>query len=441
MKRIPKGLFFWAYGAVGVVSYAIPHLLPCVLPSGIDYEKSPNIGATNLPLLLLAPLVLQLAALFSLIVFCVFIHRIWKAIQDGHAGTSPNKAVGFFFIPVFHLYWVFQMFWGFAKDYNSFIYRHELNLRKLPEWLYFAHSLLISIAVLMVAPIAMRRWMHPSSTLGPESPLILSLSVVALVRIVLELVVIWKTCDAVNAIPDSLIQRNLRELGMLEPDNAEVGEYQGAREISKPLHIALFLAGFPASALLLYLVIIQITEGNVFLAALLVPFPLVALACSFHALIDTIHKSWKAIQDGCTRTSPREAVNFLFIPVFNLYWVFRGIGSFAKNYNRLLKRHGLGARRLSTPLYMVFSVFAATFPLMFILLLSFGFRAITSFSFDTDSTVADLPWHWGIPLLWIVAGVIFICKSCDAINALPMLKPVDVSYQSSTDYPDKGTTT
>jgi hypothetical protein len=55
--------------------------------------------------------------------------------------------VGFLFIPFFNLYWIFQAYWGFAKDYNLFLARYQLNTGKLSEGLFLA------IAIVQVAGI------------------------------------------------------------------------------------------------------------------------------------------------------------------------------------------------------------------------------------------------------------------------------------------------
>src|SRR6266852_5492001 len=38
-------------------------------------------------------------------------YRMWSAIQDGHARTTPGKAVGLMFVPLFNVYWMFVAFW------------------------------------------------------------------------------------------------------------------------------------------------------------------------------------------------------------------------------------------------------------------------------------------------------------------------------------------
>ncbi|MBN1594278.1 MAG: hypothetical protein JW941_13625, partial [Candidatus Coatesbacteria bacterium] len=195
---------------------------------------------------------------------------------------------------------------------------------------------------------------------------------------------------------------NLRELKMLEPENVAPGEYLGAKKISKVAHILFFLAGFPAGIGIFYFIIREYSFGQAMWVVLTLPFSLVALAFSFHAIIDVIHKSWRAIQDGRTKIKPNAAVNYLFIPVFNLYWVFRAIGGFAAEYNRLIERQKIDVPPLSERLYMILSAFALTTPIAVVLLFF-------------DSTRA-------IPIFWIFAGIVFISKTCNAINALPRME-------------------
>ena len=48
----------------------------------------------------------------------VIVYRAWLAIQPGGAQSTPGKAVGFMFIPIFSLYWMFIAFHGWAKDWT-----------------------------------------------------------------------------------------------------------------------------------------------------------------------------------------------------------------------------------------------------------------------------------------------------------------------------------
>lgn len=70
-------------------------------------------------------------------------------------------------------------------------------------------------------------------------------------------------------------------------------------------------------------------------------FAFFMLSGAFFLLISTIsalrilYKSWSLIQHAGARTTPARAVGFLFIPIFNLYWVFvayRGLTVEMNNY-------------------------------------------------------------------------------------------------------------
>src|SRR5262249_1193601 len=46
-----------------------------------------------------------------------------------------------------------------------------------------------------------------------------------------------------------------------------------------------------------------------------------------------IYKAWDLIQDGRPQTTPGKAVGFLFIPFFNLYWIFIAFRGLAEDLN------------------------------------------------------------------------------------------------------------
>jgi hypothetical protein len=48
---------------------------------------------------------------------------------------------------------------------------------------------------------------------------------------------------------------------------------------------------------------------------------------------------WRIDQDGAASTTPGKAVGFLFIPFFNIYWVFRAYTGLALDQNRYSKAH------------------------------------------------------------------------------------------------------
>ena len=53
------------------------------------------------------------------------------------------------------------------------------------------------------------------------------------------------------------------------------------------------------------------------------------------------YKCWKAVPSGFARTTPGKAVGFLFIPFYNLYWVFPSFGGLGKDCAALASKNGL----------------------------------------------------------------------------------------------------
>jgi hypothetical protein len=106
-----------------------------------------------------------------------------------------------------------------------------------------------------------------------------------------------------------------------------------------------------------------------------------------------IYKMWSSIQGGrSTRTTPGKAIGFLFIPFFNLYWIFQVWGGFPTDYNRYIEDHSLPVPKLSQGLYVAYPVLVVLCAIPFL-----GF------------------------LLALIATLVFIivtAKTCDAVNRL-----------------------
>jgi hypothetical protein len=99
-----------------------------------------------------------LLCVFGEIMFLVLLYKAWASIQGGPVRTTPGKAVGFLFIPVYNWYWLFQVLPGFADDYNAYIQRFNIYVPRLERGLLLGFAVLASAAVvpvvgLLVAPI------------------------------------------------------------------------------------------------------------------------------------------------------------------------------------------------------------------------------------------------------------------------------------------------
>lgn len=60
--------------------------------------------------------------------------------------------------------------------------------------------------------------------------------------------------------------------------------------------------------------------------------------------VTLLYQMWKVVQDGVTPLSPGAAVGLLFIPFFNLFWIFIALRGLAYECNMVIQRHGYQAR-------------------------------------------------------------------------------------------------
>lgn len=84
----------------------------------------------------------------------MLLHGLWKTVQDGAARTTPGKAVGFLFIPLFNLYWMFVALHGLSKELNRVIDAEEAPVGRTSEGLALAHCLLICSGVIPIVNFA-----------------------------------------------------------------------------------------------------------------------------------------------------------------------------------------------------------------------------------------------------------------------------------------------
>ena len=58
---------------------------------------------------------------------CLLLYHGWKEIPGDIARTTPGKAIGFLFIPLFNLYWMFIAYNGLGKDMNKTFQRFGIQ--------------------------------------------------------------------------------------------------------------------------------------------------------------------------------------------------------------------------------------------------------------------------------------------------------------------------
>jgi len=65
----------------------------------------------------------------SVIYWNMLLYQLWKLIPADIARTTPGKAVGFQFIPIFWFYWYFVAYWGLCQDMNETLKQRGIQHR------------------------------------------------------------------------------------------------------------------------------------------------------------------------------------------------------------------------------------------------------------------------------------------------------------------------
>ena len=75
----------------------------------------------------------------------IILFRAWKVIQAGGARTTPGKAVGLLFIPIFNFYWIFVAYYGWATDWTRIrsSYSNLMSAPRASSGNFLAGSILI----------------------------------------------------------------------------------------------------------------------------------------------------------------------------------------------------------------------------------------------------------------------------------------------------------
>jgi hypothetical protein len=169
MNKVSKGLFL---GSVGI-GFGIATVL--VILANVRIRTGSSQGVLLLFGLSCIPM------LYGAIFMVVLWYKSWAAIQDGHARTTPGKAIGFLFIPFFDFYWLFQAVWGLSKDFNAYLQRNSIPAPRLPEGVFLAYCIL-----------CFTTWIP-----------ILGL-VLLVVNCIMALIMVSALCDGINAVAGKL---------------------------------------------------------------------------------------------------------------------------------------------------------------------------------------------------------------------------------------------
>jgi hypothetical protein len=144
IPRRPKRASFGLVLTLWIVSFGV-YILGFVVLIAAAVEDEEAVLVIGVLVVLAAVVGFIVGAVIALI----YLYRAWLIVQGSTARTTPGKAVGFLFIPLFNLYWVFQAYHGWAQDYNAFRDRRGLTgAPQMPEGLFLAVSILTVLSAI-----------------------------------------------------------------------------------------------------------------------------------------------------------------------------------------------------------------------------------------------------------------------------------------------------
>jgi len=174
MKYMSKPFYLVSLSGVVIFPLIFGVILRALGIMDIDEYKQPLMAAVFL---------------FTAIIYLVFVWRIWSALQDGSARTTPLKAALFLLVPIFNIYWVFVAFPGFVDEYRAYVERNGFSVPRLEKGYFVVYALLFALFMLTFI-----------------IPFINAVMIFALY--VSLLIVVWHAIDAVNALADE-VKRNV----------------------------------------------------------------------------------------------------------------------------------------------------------------------------------------------------------------------------------------
>jgi len=150
------------------------------------------------------------------------------------------------------------------------------------------------------------------------------------------------------------------------------------------------------------------------------------LLCSVLIELLMFYRMWVAIADEEVSITPARAVEFLFIPVFNIYWALCMLTGFVEDYNAFIQRHSIKAKDLP---FVLFFIYAFAFVLAAMLVVIPMVCVVVSVGLVWRAFVGYPEVFWALLFFAFAAGlahfityILVAIKTCDAINALPEIK-------------------
>ena len=171
------------------------------------------------------------------------------------------------------------------------------------------------------------------------------------------------------------------------------------KPLSKNLYILLFISTFTAIFFIaLSYSFLESYYGEDVSILILSIIGFFLLISHFAVVLHLTYKMWFSIQDMYARTTPGKAIGLLFLPFFNIYWLYQVLVGFVDDYNNFINRNQIETPKLQRGAFVAYYVFyiagtiLSPIPLISLLFI----------------------------LIYLIFGSIIISMVCDAVNAVSL---------------------
>ncbi|MFC4991985.1 DUF4339 domain-containing protein [Rubritalea tangerina] len=88
------------------------------LPQPTAPPELPDFSSFLSPGIIFSAILMLATSVWGTVLGAIYVYRAWVVLQPAGAHTTPGKAAGFLFIPLFNFYWAFIAYWKWAEEWN-----------------------------------------------------------------------------------------------------------------------------------------------------------------------------------------------------------------------------------------------------------------------------------------------------------------------------------
>lgn len=200
MVKLSKPFYLISAGALLPVAVILRSAVALVVLYAAPGYLSKCYGISAFLVLLLFQVTFLIICIYGAAVWLVLWFKAWKAIYEPTWKIRPLKTVLLLFVPFFNLYWVFRVYWGWARTYNDHVFKRNTPELEVNDNTFLVYSIAHpAIFFFAIAVNVFLNFAGPSS--AARFPCQGILIVLTLGFWVLNWYIVKKVCDAVNRLP------------------------------------------------------------------------------------------------------------------------------------------------------------------------------------------------------------------------------------------------